>query len=167
MVRARRLSLVLWIIVAVLSVGAGLSYGQDHSGVLDLVAACTTGTERWFLDSFREERLAAQWVVEGSGTIEAVDDNLVVKAIDNETTIWFVERIEGDVLIEFTARIDPPVAAANLNAFVHATDHFGGPLFEKERSGAYAEYHEFPMYIFTLTGEQEERTNAPGWARLR
>lgn len=167
MVKVRLLILALCVILAALSAGTVTVHAEEPAVLQGLADARATGRQLVHLNHFTPEGLAGDWVLQGSGTVEVASGALVVRALDKEATLWFTRRIDGDVLIEFTARVDPPHGAANLNAFVHATDHSGGPLFERRLSGAYAEYHEYPMYIFTLTGEQEERSDATGWARLR
>lgn len=136
MKRVRFLTRTLWALITALLLGAGAVHGEeDTAGLQELADARSAGRQVVLFTRFTPEELAGDWVLQGSGRAEVVDGALVVRAIDKEATLWYTRRIDGDVLIEFTARIDPPLAAANLNAFVHATDHSGGPLFERRLSG--------------------------------
>ena len=108
-----------------------------------------------------------EWVFEGPGQMFVEGGSLRIRSMEGGGTAWHTRRVEGDVLIEFVATVDGPEGAANVNAFVHATDPSGAPVYAGGRSGHYAEYHVLPLYIFTFTGAQPSNPTATGWSRVR
>ncbi|HHW08923.1 MAG TPA: DUF4962 domain-containing protein [Firmicutes bacterium] len=134
----------------------------------ELRQARAKGTQVLHVDFSQDNANLADWVLEGTGKIGVAGGALVVEALNKDATIWHKQELYGDVLIEFTAHINPPLAAGNLNVFVYATDPLSGkPVYQGQRSGAYAEYHTLPLYIFTFTGDQPDRSDATGWVRFR
>ncbi len=154
----------LIMLVAVMLFSCVVSGGALAQTDPDLLAARQSGTVLLQTDFSQEN--PDDWVLEGNGVMRLIPGAMVIEAVDKDATIWHKKQLHGDVLIEFEARIDPPVAAANLNTFVHAVDPAGRPVYEGNRSGAYAEYHTLNLYIFTFTGDQG-RAGAPGYARIR
>lgn len=120
-------------------------------------------------ETFNDGDWRERWRVEGNARLEVRDGQLHAGPAANESkpavaTVWSRDPIPANVIIEFTGGSVPPADennAANLNLIVHARE-VDGSAYKFGRSGEYAEYHEIPNYIFTLTGGFQ-----PGWARVR
>jgi hypothetical protein len=120
------------------------------------------------VDDFTDVNWSERWTLEGNAAVEVRDCALWVatssdKTVEQAATLWWHEAVPADVLIEVTAEIVGPAEdnAANVNLFFHAREDDGRP-YQFGRSGRYADYHQIPNYIATLTGGFQE-----GWARLR
>lgn len=126
--------------------------------------------ETWSLrpiarEAFADERWRERWVTEGTMDIAVAAGRLTARGATGTSTatIWLRQPLPANVLIDLTCGSELPAEnnAANLNLIVHATEADGAP-YRFGRSGRYAEYHQIPNYIFTLTGGIR-----PGWARAR
>jgi len=100
------------------------------------------------------------WVLEGNARAHVAKGRLFVDSFGSDTaaTVWYKAEFEADLAVEFAGVTVPPHGACNFNLFLHATELDGSDVLGRQRSGAYAEYHEINNYIFTLTR---------GWSRFR
>ncbi|MFQ5808631.1 MAG: DUF6250 domain-containing protein, partial [Armatimonadota bacterium] len=106
------------------------------------------------------------WVVEGEKP--EVKDGALEIDTDQGFTAWFRERLSGDVLIEYQARVidadGPNDRVSDLNCFWMATDPenpddlFAG---SKERAGFFPNYHSLRLYYVGYGG------NSNGTTRFR
>ena len=94
---------------------------------LGLLAACTVPPYRMVIyeDDFAGE--PGQWVVEQmpGGTVRSGDNALVIEDVDG-CTVWFREKLMGDVVISYDATVvsrgGPHDRVSDLNCFWMATD---------------------------------------------
>ena len=107
-----------------------------------------------------------RWRFDGRGRVWAEDGRLQMAADGFESTAWFTEEIEGDVVIQYQAHILDPVNRNNINLFFMATAPDGGDVLDVPLTGNYPEYHELPNYIWTFTSGHTRLRRDPGFELL-
>jgi hypothetical protein len=110
----------------------------------------TRGLGHWHIESEKPGRITA-----ANGVLD-ID-------VPAGVTLWFKQRLEGPVVIEFEAiavsagGINDQVS--DLNAFWMANNADGTrPVFARERSGAFAEYNDLLTYYVGLGGNRNTTT---------
>ena len=106
----------------------------------------------------------ANWHIEAEkpGRITAANGVLDIE-VPAGVTLWFKPRLDGPVSIEFeaTAVADggPNDQVSDLNVFWMANNVDGRqPVFERKRSGAFAEYNDLETYYVGLGGNRNSTT---------
>jgi hypothetical protein len=89
-------------------------------------------------------------------------------------TVWCRRPFEGDVVIEYTVRVEKGEGNTNLNFIACATAADGKSVLDSSagRTGAYGEYHAFPNYILTYlnsddSDRQDRQAADPSKLRVR
>lgn len=126
----------------------------------------TLGGERFKVELLHEEDfegVANRWRFDGRGRVWVENGRLHTDATGVESTAWFAEEMEGDLLITFQAHILEPVAAKNINLIFLATAPDGGDVLKLYFTGSYPEYHKIPNYIWTFTGGHTRLRRNPGF----
>jgi hypothetical protein len=149
-----------WAIVVTLAVGACAALGQGAGG--DVRDARFHPGMVLYADDFRHG--LAQWRVEleQPGRVTAKDGVLDID-VPAGMTLWFRHELTGPVMIEYEAKVISAGGAndrvSDLNSFWMATDPKSpGDLFERGRTGAFAEYNSLRMYYVGLGGNGNTTT---------
>ena len=66
------------------------------------------------------------WKIEGRGKVTVDNGRIRMDASQVESTAWFPQEVEGDILITFEAFVLEPPDANNINVFFLATAPGGG-----------------------------------------
>jgi hypothetical protein len=108
------------------------------------------------------------WLFEAQGgTLEFSESTAIIDCYDKRgATLWVRREFPENMVIEFAGTCLPPSMGRNLNCFFAADYADGRDIGQVARSGAYQEYHQFPNYIFTLTGEHTRIRRDPGFCEL-
>ncbi|MFP3903972.1 MAG: DUF1961 family protein [Armatimonadota bacterium] len=117
------------------------------------------------------------WWVEGSDRVWVEDGRLHVQAdppADSDephvATVWCKTPIEGNVRIEFDARVirsRPNVP--HINVFMFCSDPDGTPLYETRATradGAFVKYHQLNGNIITYYHRHDDDTRPPRHAQI-
>jgi hypothetical protein len=112
------------------------------------------------------EGVVNRWRFDGRGRVWVENGRLQMDATGVESTAWFTEEMEGDVLITYQAHILDPVEAKNINLFLMATAPDGSDILKLYFTGSYPEYHKVPNYIWTFTGSHTRFRRDPGFVLL-
>ena len=107
-----------------------------------------------------------RWRFDGRGRVWVEDGRLQMSADGFESTAWFTEEIQGNLVIRYQARIVDPVDRDNINLFFLATAADGGDILTVPLTGRYSEYHELPNYIWTFTSGHTRLRRDPGFQLL-
>lgn len=129
----------------------------------------TLGGERLQVKLLHQEDfdgVVNRWRFDGRGRVWVEDGRLQMDATGVESTAWFTEDMEGDLLIAYEAHILDPVDAKNINLFFLATAPDGGDILKLYFTGSYPEYHKVPNYIWTVTGSHTRLRRDPGFELL-
>lgn len=109
---------------------------------------------------------ANRWRFDGRGRAWVEDGRLQMDADGFESTAWFTEEMEGDLVIQYQAHILDPVNKNNINLFFMATATDRGDVLDVPFTGSYPEYHKLPNYIWTITGSHTRLRRNPGFQIL-
>ncbi len=150
----------------------GNGYTNLEEWLHQLAAGVEIDGQTWLAKELAAETFAdgwkERWITEGNAAIQSGRGRLHVVTStepgkEPAATLWWREALPADVLIEFTAGVDPSAEknAANLNVILGAREA-DGTAYQFGRSGRYPDYQSIPNYIFTLTGGFQD-----GWARVR
>jgi hypothetical protein len=101
------------------------------------------------------------------GDCRFADGKAVIDCCEKRgATLWLKREFPANLIIEFAGECVAPSAGNNLNLFFCAASGDGRPLDSVPRTGEYAEYHQFPNYIFTLTAGHTRIRRDPGFELL-
>jgi hypothetical protein len=129
----------------------------------------TIGGERLSVERLYEEDFEGvvnRWRFDGRGRVWVEDGRLQMDATAVESTAWFTEEMEGDLLITYQAHILDPVERNNINLFFLGTASDGGDVLKVYLTGSYPEYHKLPNYIWTFTWGHTRLRRDPGFQLL-
>jgi hypothetical protein len=115
-----------------------------------------------YADDFRHGLDGWRVEMERPGTVTAKEGVLDIDAPAG-VTVWFRQELEGPVMISYEATVvsvgGPNDRGSDLNSFWMATDPAAPKdIFERARSGAFAEYNSMRMYYVGLGGNGNTTT---------
>jgi hypothetical protein len=124
------------------------------------------GAERFQVELLHQEDFegaANRWRFDGRGRAWVENGRLHTDATGVESTAWFTEELEGNLLIAYQAHVLAPVEAKNINLIFLAAARDGGDVLKLSFTGSYPEYHKIPNYIWTVTGGHTRLRRNPGF----
>ncbi|ALI97843.1 hypothetical protein DC20_01195 [Rufibacter tibetensis] len=103
------------------------------------------------------------WIVEApttAGSTVTIQDGKLLMDVDGGATIWFNQKLSGDILIEYTRKVligsGKNDRLSDLNQFWMATDPRNNNLFT--RSGVFSEYDSLLLYYVGFGGNTNSTT---------
>jgi hypothetical protein len=123
--------------------------------------------ETLFSDSFNGD--LSNWSFEmqapSTSTIQIIDNQLDMTTFGGGTTVWFLQKLEGSVMIEYNATALPIGGVADsvsdINSFWMLTDLKNPDDIQADsaaRGGSFSNYHKLPGYYVGLGAGRNERT---------
>ena len=113
---------------------------------------------KWLLkENFEQGDWRDSWVLEATkADVEVKNGKLYISDYGVGTTLWNKKEFPANIFIRYKTRTEEGMAdnKLNFNHISHAAESDGSILKigkESKRTGAYAQYHQFPNYIATLT----------------
>jgi len=126
----------------------------------------TVGARKFSVKLLTQEDFSGvlnRWRFDGRGRAWVEDGRLHMDAGRFESTAWFTEDMQGELLISYEAHILDPVDKNNINLIFLTTAPDGGDVLNLPFTGSYPEYHKIPNYIWTFTGVHTRLRRNPGF----